>query len=171
MTGTANGEREHTDEQVRDLLLGFVDRRRLQDRLEDAVAKAAWPAVARSYSREELVRRLDWGRLHEVFADAITQEVRHSLPSFYWTYADAVRAVDELHAAVTGLDDRVTCFLDSEHYPCPTVRELYAAQGMAWTGHEEHSEWAAFTAEEAEVSEDSRRRGGPYWRPGIGSAD
>ncbi len=170
MTGAAEDERGHTDGQLRDLLLAFVDRDRLQDRLEDAVAKAAWPAVARSYSREELVRRLDWGRLHEVFAEVIADEARRSLPGFYWTHADAVRAIDELHAAEPGPDDRATCALDpDESYPCRTVRELYAAQGLAWSGHNSNREWAAFTDEDATASDDSRRRGGPYWHPGVGA--
>lgn len=170
MTGIAEDERGHTNDQLRDLLLAFVDRDRLQKRLEDAVAKAAWPAAARSYSREELVRRLDWGRLHEVFAEAITDEVRRSLPGFYWTHADAVRAIDELHAAEPGPDGRATCTLDPDQgYPCRTVRELYAAQGIAWSGDDRNDEWRAFTEEDAAASDDSRRRGGPYWRPGIGA--
>lgn len=163
-------DQPHTDDQVRDLLLALIDRGRLQDRLEAAITAAAWPAVARSYSREEVIRRLDWGRLHEVFAHAVTEEVRSSLPGFYWTYADAVRAVDDLHAFTTGSDGRAVCAADPDQsYPCRTVRELYAAQGMAWCGHDGLSEWTGFTPEEAEASGDSLRRTRRYWRPGIGA--
>lgn len=163
-------DQPHTEQQVRDLLLAFIDRRRLQDRFDAAVTAAAWPAVARSYSREEVVRRLDWGRLHEVFAHAITTEVRSSLPGFYWSYADAVRAVDDLHALTTGPDGRAVCALDSDQsYPCRTVRELYAAQRMAWCGHDDPAEWSGFTSEETEASRGCLGRTGRYWRPGIGA--
>lgn len=136
------------------------------------MAKSAWKAGSRSYSREELVLRLDWRRLHEVFVAAIEDEVSGSAWRFQYRYADAVRSVGELHAAITDTEGRRTCATEpDEQYPCRTVREVYAAQEIAWDGWQPSpcgDHWRSFTSDEAEASRRCYQRTGLHWRPGIG---
>lgn len=165
-----DSHRGHTEAEHRDLLLAFIDRGRLQDRLEEAVAKAAWKAAGRSYSREELVLRLDWGRLHEVFVAAIEDEARRGGWRFHDRYADAARGVEEIHLPVTDSHRNRVCAADGELFACRTLREAYAAQEMAWGGWDDdgYPSWRGFTDEEAAASRQCYQQTGLHWRPGIG---
>lgn len=161
---------DHDKSQRRDLLLAFIDRRRLQERLDEVVTQAGWRATRPSHSREELVLRLDWRRLEERFGGILQEEVAGSHWRFGNRYADAVRAVEEIHLAVTDSQGNRFCAADGELFACRTLREVYAAQEMAWHGWDDdgYPDWRGFTDEEAAASQECHQRTGLHWRPGIG---
>jgi DNA-binding XRE family transcriptional regulator len=177
-TGAGTGEEplgdgcngEHDEIQRRDLLLAFIDRRRLQQRLDEVVTQAGWRAAEPSHSREELVLRLDWRRLEERFGGILREEVAGSHWRFGNRYADAVRGVDEVHAPVADSQGNRVCAADGEVFACRTLREVYAAQEMAWDGWDDHGypDWRGFTDEDAAASRDCYQQTGLHWRPGIG---
>jgi transcriptional regulator with XRE-family HTH domain len=164
------GNGEHTELQRRDLLLAFIDRRRLQERLDDVVTRAGWRMAERSHSREELALRLDWRRLEERFGGILREEVAGSSWRFRDRYADAVRGVEEIHSPVSDAQGDRLCAADGELFACRTLREVYAAQEMAWGGWDDdgYPSWRGFTDEEAAESRDCYQQTALHWRPGIG---
>ena len=161
---------EHDEFQRQDLLLAFIDRRRLQHRLDEVVTQAGWHAAGPSHSREELVLRLDWRRLEERFGGILREEVAGSHWRFGNRYADAVRGVEEVHAPVADTQGNRVCAADGDLFACRTLREVYAAQEMAWNGWDDHGypNWRGFTDEDAAASRDCYQQTGLHWRPGIG---
>lgn len=91
-------------------------------------------------------------------------ELRAALFADLDRYSRAVEAVTSLHRGV-GRRTTHICELDRAPYPCRTVLELNAAQGLAWRGE---NNWSPFTTAEAELSAASFRRSGHHWRDGIG---
>lgn len=166
----ADGNGGHIEVQRLDLLLAFIDRHRLQERLDEVVTQAGWRAAGPSHSRQELVLRLDWRRLEERFCGILREEVAGSHWRFGHRYADAVRAVEEIHLPVTDAAGNRFCAADGELFACPTLREVYAAQELAWDGWDDHGypDWRGFTDEEAAASRECFQRTGLHWRPGIG---
>jgi len=168
--GDSGGNGEHSELHRRDLLLAFIDRRRLQERLDEVVTQAGWRAAEPSHSRQELVLRLDWRRLEERFGGILREEVTGSSWRFQNRYADAVRAVEEIHSPVTDAQGNRFCAADGELFACRTLREAYAAQEMAWDGWDDHGypDWRGFTDEEAVASRECYQQTGLHWRPSIG---
>jgi DNA-binding XRE family transcriptional regulator len=164
----SNGE--HDELQPRGLLLAFIDRRRLQQRLDEVVTQAGWRAAGPSHSREELALRLDWRRLEERFGAILREELAGSSWRFRDRYADAVRGVEEIHLPVIDAEGNRFCAVDRELFACRTLREVYAAQEMAWGGWDDagHPSWRGFTDEEAAESRACYQQTGLHWRPGIG---
>lgn len=161
---------EPGEPQRRDLLLAFIDRRRLQQRLDEVVTQAGWRAAKPSHSREELALRLDWRRLEERFGVILREEVADSGWRFHNCYADALRGVEEIHLPVADAAGNRFCAADGELFACRTLLETYAARDMAWGGWDDHHHpsWRGFTDEEAAASRECYQQTGLYWQPGIG---